>query len=211
MRTPRHRGYLTMKLPNITSVGMEDFNTTVAHLEGSVVNLVRTNENDVDELVRIWQDKPAYNAVGFREAPSRERLNGYLFETERLLVWKAISAESGECVALTGWVLFAGNHFAFFQPFEPDAIDPEIVHNAVELSVIAFFNLTELQRLFFYVFRPVDDAVHEMLVDNGFDPITNDVPRVNDDVRAAYVVTRETFDTYYGEGAEDYGDPAEDY
>ena len=176
-----------------------------------MVNLVRTDEDDVDELVRIWQDKPAYNAVGFREAPSRERLKGYLYETERLLVWKAISPESGECVALTGWVLFAGNHFTFFQPFDPDTIDPELVHNAVELSAIAFFNLTRLQRLFYYVYRPVNDTIHEMLVENGFDPVTNDVPGVNDDVRAAYVVTRETFDTYYGEGAEDYDEADEDY
>ncbi len=96
------------------------------------------------------------------------------------------------------YVAFNGPPFVNVYRFD-EKIDIELSRDCVLQMVHYFFRKTQEEGLYFYQPKPVNEEIHELLVEGGFDPF-EDNPTLDPD-ETCYVLWRHTYVAYYGEEA----------
>jgi hypothetical protein len=192
--------FLSKKNPN-----RETICTTIAELAGDEVTLTRVSESEFATTHLAMLAPLLYTTAGFKDAPSEDRLRDLLIEREHLILWHTMrrgeSVSSGYC----GWSYFSGPAFLFFMPADDAPLDLIVISEALEMVGVAYFKFTEGQQLFMYIDKPIEEDIHETLVECGFDPI-DELPTIDNETEGAYVLKRATFEAYYGggEGEDDF-------
>jgi hypothetical protein len=82
-----------------------------------------------------------------------------------------------------------------------DVADAPLVQDALLALLPVFFGNTREEWLFFHIERQYEDLVRDFLVESGFDPI--EAPFYDPKQYQSFVLRRETYDIYYGEGGGD--------
>jgi hypothetical protein len=170
-------------------------------LEGAYATLERLHAHNAKELHSPLQEDPFFRVAGFHKPPTVESIKE-LFEDDDLFVWRVIPDGSDDPIGFAGIVTFSGPPFVFVHLF-PGHEDIETGHEAVLQLVHAFFRNSDEPELWTYVAKPVDDEIHDLLIEGGFDPWLDALPGIDPDVDAAYIMERHTYDAYWGEGSED--------
>jgi hypothetical protein len=170
-------------------------------LEGAYATLERLHAQDAKELHARLQEEPFFITAGFRKPPELEWVRELLDEDD-LFVWRMIPEGGDDPIGFAGIVAFSGPPYVFVY-FFPGHEDTETAHEAMLNLVHAFFRHSDEMELWTYVTKPVDDEIHDLLIEGGFDPWTETLPGIDTNVDAAYVMERHTYDAYWGEGSDD--------
>ncbi|MEE8409243.1 MAG: hypothetical protein V3T05_06545 [Myxococcota bacterium] len=142
-----------------------------------------------------------FRAAGFHDAPKEQTLKEIMLD-EYLFVWRVIPEGGEEPIAYAGIVAFSGPPFIFCEFIDGELL-LDMVQDVILLLVHAFFKNSDEQEVWAYVPQPVPEEIHECLVEGGFDRFTDDLPGIDLEKDAAYVMERHTYDAYWGEGSED--------
>tara|TARA_Y100001968_G_C19076782_1_gene581075 strand:- start:85 stop:666 length:582 start_codon:yes stop_codon:yes gene_type:complete len=185
------------------NVNYEALSQTIAEMSGEEVTLKRVLPSELESLHQAMLAPAFHSTAGFESPPSKETLQQLLFEENMLILWHTFPAGSTQSIGYSGWSYCSGPAFLFFMPTHTPELDLILVSEAMEMITHAFFSFTPLNELFIYVDRPVDDDIHATLVESGFDP-WDELPTINNEVEAAYIMKRSTFHAYFGEGEDDF-------
>ena len=184
--------FLSKENPNHASI-----RATIAELSGEEVALQRIDGAEFGALHQALQTPLLYESAGFDSAPSEERLRNIFIEKEHLILWRMVRKEDGYQCGYCGWSDFAGPAYVFFVPADENPMDLVMVSEALELIGVTYFQMTPAEDLFIYVDRPIEEEIHETLVESGFDP-WEELPSIDNEKEAGYSMTRDTFEAYYG-------------
>lgn len=170
-------------------------------LEGTYATLERLHAQDAKELHAKLQEEAFFVTAGFRQPPGLESVRE-LFDDGELFVWRMVEDGGEDLIGYAGIVVFSGPPYVFVH-FVAGHENVETAHEAMLQLVHTFFRNSEETELWTYIAKPVDDEIHGLLLEGGFDPWTDTLPGIDTDVDAAYVMERHTYDAYWGEGSDD--------
>ena len=167
-------------------------------LEGAFVTLKRAGPTQklADHFAKNGDMRDIIGHV--ESVPDLERLAMLMEDDESLWAWEI--ERNGRQLGYCFFVTYDGPPFVAIYTFQP--VDVEIGKDCLEQLVPIFFANTDEEALYYYLPRPVDDGVHEALIDGGFDP-WDDNPTIDNDAVACYMLERHTFDAYYGDGTDE--------
>ena len=106
-----------------------------------------------------------------------------------------------EAVGLASLVAFWGNFYVLIHFFDPAKHDWELSREAILNVVHEYFREADWERIWFYVDKPHDDEIIDLLAELGFDHFPEDrhLPYFDFEKRSAFLIWRHTYDAYYGE------------
>lgn len=185
----------TMRL-NPANIDVEKLNDAIECMTTETFVLNRVGPEDVEWFANLLQDPRFFRNAGFKKAPSTKTLNETLFEDVEMVAWTAAGHDMDEPVGVCAWVGFSGVPYLFFEPITPTEVGSDVLQELMEPIVHVFFEFTPGKELFVYVPRPVDDDLHLMLVENGFDPMEY-LPGINNEEEMGYLLARATYDAYF--------------
>lgn len=186
-----------MKL-NANNVDVEALNDHIASMVTETFVLNRVGEAELDWFAELFQEPRFHRSAAMREAPSKDELKVLLCSESELVAWVASGHDSDEPVGICAWVGCGGLPFVIFEPITPTDIGADVLQELLEPVVHAFFEFTPGLELFVYVAKPVDDELHLMLVENGFDPMEH-LPDINNEVEMGYLLARATYMAYFAD------------
>jgi hypothetical protein len=192
----------TMRL-NPTSIDIEQLNESIECMTTETFVLNRVGTDELEWFTDLLKEPRFHLCAGFKKAPSSKRLKEALFEEVEFVAWTASGHGTGEPVGICAWVGFSGMPYLFFEPINPTEIGAEVLQELMEPVVHVFFEFTPGKELLVYVPRPVEDDLHLMLVESGFDPVEH-LPGINNEKEMGYLLARSTYNTYFNE--DDEGD-----
>ncbi|MEM6733447.1 MAG: hypothetical protein AAF658_17950 [Myxococcota bacterium] len=169
-------------------------------LEGELVRLDRVKRNEWAEVLERFQTEALYDSAGLKKPPEQAPFFEDLDEDE-LIVFHITPHEGSEPVAYGVFVNYDGPPYIFVYFFNAQP-DVEFAGDAMLQMVLAFFQNTEEPRLYTFLPRPVDEDIHDKLLESGFDHI-EDYPVINNDEEACYCLERFTYEAYYQDEEED--------
>ena len=185
----------TMRL-NPASIDVEQLNEAIECMTTETFVLNRVGPDDLEWFANLLQDPRFFRNAGFKKAPSVKTLKETLFEEVEMVAWTAAGHDMDEPVGVCAWVGFSGLPYLFFEPITPTEVGSDVLQELMEPIVHVFFEFTPGKELFVYVPKPVDDDLHLMLVENGFDPMEH-LPGINNDEEMGYLLARATYDAYF--------------
>lgn len=174
----------------------------VEHLEGESVTLELVGVDRIQELFDYFQHERVYTDAGLTKPPKLGSLQEDV-ECGDLGVWEIVPEGDSEPVGLIGLVGYAGPPFLFITYLNPKQPDLDLAQEAMVLVVRVFFDNLKPDELWTYQLKPVDEEIHSRLVEGGFDAWEENVPGIDTDRLAAYIMERHTYDAYYGEQVDD--------
>ena len=167
-------------------------------IEGALTTLHRVTPSD--ELLRIFQRPRLCSMMGFEKKPDLEFLD-MLIDEDLLEIWEVIPQGSSKAIAYACYVANEGPPFVcMYTLSEQEEI--EIAADVLLQLTHTFFRVTEEEALYFYRDKPVEETIHNLLTEGGFD-LFEDCPTVDNEKEACYVLWRYTYDAYYGEGSDE--------
>lgn len=169
-------------------------------LSGDLASLKRVSRTDWDEVHQKFQEESLYDSAGLRSPPKKEPLFEDLDEDE-LIVFKLTSESTTGLRGYGVFVNYDGPPYIFVHFFDGE-VDVELAADAMLLMVHAFFKHSEEPRLYTFLPKPVNDDIHDRLLEGGFDFI-EDYPVIDNDVEAAYCIERFTYEAYYEDEEDD--------
>lgn len=171
-------------------------------LEGAYATLKRLNLNDLKEIHGRFQLESMWRTAGLRKPPDEDMIREDLVD-EELFLWGIHPDDADDSVGYAGIVCYSGPPYVFVQYFEGRP-DVDAAADLVMQLTHAYFQNSEEEELWIYVPKPVDDEIHERLIEGGFDPYLDDeLPGIDLDKDAPYSMQRHTYQAYWGEGSED--------
>jgi hypothetical protein len=176
-------------------------------LAGALLSLVPVGVGEVDRLARDFQVESLYSDAGLHKPPTAQSLREDL-EDRELFICDMVPEERDESVGYAGIVGYSGPPYVFVHYREGYPLDLDMAQEAFLLLAHAFFQHTNEERLWTYYSKPVPDAIHDALIEGGFDAWETTVPGIDNANTACYILERNTYDAYYGdedqEAFEDY-------
>lgn len=169
-------------------------------VEGELVALQRVKRKEWDEVHEHFQDPDLHLAAGLKGPPEKPPLFEDLDEDE-LFVYHVTTHDEGERVAYAILVHYDGPPYILVHFFSKQ-VDVDIAGDAMLLMVMGFFQNTEEPQLYTFVPRPVPEAIHDKLLEGGFDPI-DDYPVIDNTEEACYCLERFTYEAYYQDEEDD--------
>jgi hypothetical protein len=179
-------------------------------LEGESVTLELIGVDRIQELHKYFQDKRVYQDAGLAKPPKLKSLQEDV-EGADLGVWEVIPEGESAPVALIGLVGYAGPPFIFVTYLDPKHPDLDLAQEAMVLVIKYFFENEKPDELWCYQVKPVSEEIHSRLIEGGFDLWEDDIPSIDSNQLAAYIMERHTFDAYYGEQDDEEKEVLQDY
>lgn len=164
-----------------------------------------------ERLVQQFRDSRDLVAMaGMLTPPDLKKLRT-LMDDRALVIWDILRQGDTRPLGYMLFVSYDGPPYPALHFFSGQ-LDLDIAKDCFEAMLPTFFHNTREDALFFYLARPVNPAIHELLVDHGFD-MFDDNPTIDSDQEACYVLERYTYEAYYGgegDAGEFEGDDAEE-
>jgi len=183
---------------NPANIDIDTLNERIESITTETFVLNRLGADDIEWFANLLKEPRFYRNAGFKKAPSAKELHVVLCEDVDFVAWAASGHGSDEPLGISAWVGFAGMPYLFFEPMTPTEIGPDVLQELMEPVVHVFFEFTPGKELFVYIPRPVEDDVHLMLVENGFDPMEH-LPGINNEAEMGYLLSRSTYNAYFAE------------
>lgn len=174
-------------------------------LEGALVTLKRLGVDDIDVLFEQFQTERLHQEAGLYNPPKKQSLIDVL-EEDDLAIWQMIPEESTEPVGYAGIVTYSGPIYLFMYHFDESNVDLDLAQDAMTILTTEFFRQTKEEQLWTYQLKPVPDEILDRLLEGGFDHWDDQVPAIDYDKVACFIMERHTFDAYYGDEAEEDDD-----
>jgi len=183
---------------NPASIDIEKLNDSIECLTTETFVLNRVGPDELEWFTELLQEPRFHLCAGFKKPPSAKRLKEALFDEVEFVAWTASGHDMDEPVGICAWVGCSGMPYILFEPMTPTEIGAEVLQELLEPVVHVFFEFTPGDELFVYVPRPVDDDLHLMLVESGFDPMEH-LPGINNEKEMGYLLARSTYNTYFND------------
>jgi hypothetical protein len=179
-------------------------------LAGALLSLVPVGVDEVDRLARDFQVEGLHSDAGLHKPPTAQSLREDL-EDRELFICDMIPEESDDSVGYAGIVGYSGPPYLFVHYREGLSPDLDMAQEAFLLLAQAFFQHTNEERLWTYQPKPVPDAIHDALIEGGFDAWETTVPGIDNANTACYILERHTYDAYYNDEADEDEEAFEEY
>ncbi|MFC1611452.1 hypothetical protein ACFL6C_10865 [Myxococcota bacterium] len=171
-------------------------------LEGALVTLKPVGISGLGRLCKDFQNEDLHTDAGLYNPPTEQSLREDLVD-EELFICDMIPEESDKSVGYAAVIAYSGPPFVLVYFFAKDRMDLDLAQEAVLLLTHAFFQNTSEEQLWTYQVKPIDDEIHDRLIEGGFDFWDQDVPGIEHDKVACYLMERHTYDAYYGDESEE--------
>lgn len=166
-------------------------------LQGALVNLKLVGAAGVPDLLARSEIAELWD-----EPTTVDTLKRRMLKDRSVYAWEIFPLLGGGLYGHLGFIKTGSPTLFVSTLAKPD--DYALLQDAILTLLPAFFRELQEEWLFFHVYHAVDEEARPLLLEAGFDPV--EVPDYDPKKYASYVIRRETFDIYYGEGGGDDGD-----
>ncbi|MCK5689605.1 hypothetical protein KAI87_10070 [Myxococcota bacterium] len=169
-------------------------------MEGAIVSLNRVDAAGLPTMHEHFQKEQFWFAGGYQKPPSIPDIQNDLIEQD-LVIWEMRPLNNpNQLLGYAGTGNMTWPSVLFFETIDGDA-DIDIAQDCLPLIIEAFFAVSDRPEIYLHVNRNMSDEAHPLLIESGFDP-TEEVPDIDPKQYASYVIKRETWEIYFGEGEE---------